>query len=292
MGRIRTIKPDFFTSLTIADLPLSARLTFIGLWTHADDEGRCIADPRLIKAAVWPLDDVTADDVQRDLGVLTEASLITQYEVGNRRYLAVKTWREHQRINRPTPSQHPSPEDGQIVGPACSNEASPGTHGALSESSLPERKGKEQGKERKKTTSETPAALPDNDATTTDAVDRICTHLADRIEQSGSRRPTPSGKWREAARLMLTRDQLTEENIHRAIDWCQDSEFWRANILSLPKLREKYDTLRLQAARSPTTQTPRSSTTDERVMAGMALAAEMRELDQQLAAANRGRNEL
>jgi len=39
MARIRTIKPSFFTSLTIADLGLAERLTFIGLWTHVDDEG-------------------------------------------------------------------------------------------------------------------------------------------------------------------------------------------------------------------------------------------------------------
>jgi hypothetical protein len=33
-----------------------------------------------------------------------------------------------------------------------------------------------------------------------------------------------------------------------AIDWCQSDPFWRANILSMPKLREKYETLRLRAA--------------------------------------------
>ena len=60
MARIRSIKPEFFTSLTIADLTVEQRLTFIGLWTHVDDEGRCVDDSRLIKAAIWPLDDRTA----------------------------------------------------------------------------------------------------------------------------------------------------------------------------------------------------------------------------------------
>jgi hypothetical protein len=107
MARIRTIKPEFFTSLSIADLPLTARLTFIGVWTHVDDEGRCVDDARLIKAAVWPLDDRTSADVEDDLRRLSESSLIIRYKVGERSFLEVSSWGEHQRINRPTPSKHP-----------------------------------------------------------------------------------------------------------------------------------------------------------------------------------------
>lgn len=80
-------------------------------------------------------------------------------------------------------------------------------------------------------------------------VERICEHLADRIEANGSKRPAIGKGWHDAARLMLDRDERTEREIHGAIDWCQASEFWRGNILSLPKLREKYDQLRLQAQR-------------------------------------------
>lgn len=109
MPRIRTIKPSFFTSLTIAELTYEQRLTFIGLWTHVDDEGRSVCDPRLIKAALWPLDDRTIADIERDLGALTEASLIAQYKVGSRRYLTVNGWREHQHINRPRKSELPGP---------------------------------------------------------------------------------------------------------------------------------------------------------------------------------------
>lgn len=81
-------------------------------------------------------------------------------------------------------------------------------------------------------------------------VDRLCEHLASRIEANGSKRPAITQKWRDAARLMLDKDGRTEEQATAAIDWCQDDEFWRANILSMPKLREKYEQLRLQAARS------------------------------------------
>lgn len=118
MARIRTIKPEFFTSLTVADLPLSARLTFIGLWTHVDDEGRCVDDPRLVRAAVWPLDDRTAAEVEDDLRALHDASLIRRYEAAGRRFLAVSNWSEHQRIDKPKPSKIPAPEDGTPVPPS------------------------------------------------------------------------------------------------------------------------------------------------------------------------------
>lgn len=117
MARIRTIKPEFFTSLTIADLSLTARLTFIGLWTHVDDDGRCVDEPRLVRAAVWPLDDRTAADVEVDLRTLHDASLIHRYERSGRRFLAIRNWREHQRIDKPKPSKLPAPEDGTPTPP-------------------------------------------------------------------------------------------------------------------------------------------------------------------------------
>lgn len=92
-------------------------------------------------------------------------------------------------------------------------------------------------------------------------VDRICAHLADHIEANTGTRPSIGAKWRDAARLLIDRDQRTEAQVIAAIDWCQSDEFWRGNILSLPKLREKYDQLRLHAQRSKAT-TPQQQTDD------------------------------
>lgn len=73
--------------------------------------------------------------------------------------------------------------------------------------------------------------------------------MADRVEANGSRRPAITGKWRDAARLLIDHDGRTETQVRAAIDWCQDHEFWRPNIMSMPKLRQKYDQMRLQAQR-------------------------------------------
>jgi hypothetical protein len=80
-------------------------------------------------------------------------------------------------------------------------------------------------------------------------VERICNRLADRIEQNGSKRPKITARWRDAARLLIDKDGKTEQQISTAIDWCQSDDFWRANVLSLPTLRDKYDRLRLDAKR-------------------------------------------
>lgn len=78
-------------------------------------------------------------------------------------------------------------------------------------------------------------------------VEQVCAHLADRIEENGSKRPPITQAWRDAARLLIDRDGRTVDQITRAIDWCQANSFWRSNVLSMPKLRERYDQLRLKA---------------------------------------------
>ncbi|MFC6867577.1 hypothetical protein [Haloechinothrix salitolerans] len=96
-------------------------------------------------------------------------------------------------------------------------------------------------------------------------VERLCTHLANRIEANGSKRPRITAKWRDAARLLLDRDGRTEEQVRAAIDWCQADEFWRANVMSMPKLRAKYDQLRLQAQRGGRQHVPYRNPTDQSV---------------------------
>ena len=123
MPRIRSIKPEAFTSETLAALPVLVRWTFAGLWTYADDDGRAKANIGLIKAAVWPLDDdVTTAHIGRFLDQLEAAGLICRYEVDGKAYLHVVNFSEHQHPNRPVPSKLP----------ACSRR----THGGLSAGSV------------------------------------------------------------------------------------------------------------------------------------------------------------
>lgn len=78
-------------------------------------------------------------------------------------------------------------------------------------------------------------------------IDKLCELLADRIEANGSKRPIITKRWEDACRLMLDRDGRTPEQVAYLIDWSQSDSFWKSNILSMPKLRDKFDQLRLQA---------------------------------------------
>ncbi len=115
MPRIRSIKPSFFRSEDVSALPLRARLTWIGLWTHCDDQGRTKDNARLIKGDVWPLDNVSLRDIEQDLDTLAAHGRIVRYEVDGKRYLEIVNWHAHQAISKPTPSRIPAPTEGRIL---------------------------------------------------------------------------------------------------------------------------------------------------------------------------------
>jgi hypothetical protein len=74
----------------------------------------------------------------------------------------------------------------------------------------------------------------------------ICLKLAELIYANGSPKPSISKGWLDAARLLLGRDQRPFDEAMAVIEWCQQDEFWRSNILSMPTLRRQYDKLRLR----------------------------------------------
>jgi hypothetical protein len=115
MPRIRSIKPGFFRSEDVSALPLRARLTWIGLWTHCDDAGRAKDNARLIKGDIWPLDAVGLRDIEEDLETLATHGRIVRYEVDGKRYLEIVNWHAHQAISKPTPSRIPAPSQGRIL---------------------------------------------------------------------------------------------------------------------------------------------------------------------------------
>lgn len=111
MARIRTIKPGFWTDEKLAEVPRGARLTFAGIISAcADDAGRFKANPRVVRGAIYALDDtVTVADVAAELEQLGGIGVVTFYTVNGERFGLVVNWTKHQKIDRPTPSQLPPP---------------------------------------------------------------------------------------------------------------------------------------------------------------------------------------
>lgn len=116
MGRIRSVKPEFSHSEAIVALPRDVRLHFIQLWTYADDYGRGKDEPRVIKGAIWPLDDdVTPEMVEAWQCVLAAEGRIARYTVDGRQFFEIKNWHEHQKPNRRTDSKIPPADQGVPV---------------------------------------------------------------------------------------------------------------------------------------------------------------------------------
>jgi hypothetical protein len=111
MARIRSIKPDFWTSEQIMECSLNARLLFIGMWNFADDLGRIPFSVKSIKASVLPGDDISLDTIRGMIAELSKNGLVLTYEVDGREYLQITGW-HHQRIDKPQAGKCPSPVNG------------------------------------------------------------------------------------------------------------------------------------------------------------------------------------
>lgn len=94
--RIRTIKPAFYKNEKLAELPLSARMLFVGLWGLADREGRLEYRPKYIKAEIFPYDDFNIVEL---LTALSDAGFIFVYGAEDLQFIQVINFSKHQRIN-------------------------------------------------------------------------------------------------------------------------------------------------------------------------------------------------
>lgn len=301
MARIRSLKPDAFKSESLSRVPRGTRWTFAGLWTYVDDAGRGKDNARLIWAALYPLDpEIEVDDVEHDLTLLVRIGAVIRYVADGARYLAIPAFDKHQAAAYRRSESHlppPSPQDlalfcTQAHEESCNpdslesqeeSEVGPDLHFSarkgVQESAGREGKGVRRGKGRESSADAAEAPKSSTSLAVIDRpdVERICTHLADRIEANGAKRPEIGKTWHDAARLLIDRDGRSEQDIHAAIDWCQTDSFWRANVLSMPKLREKYETLRLQAQRPGAATTVRRGDIDWEAAAQRAADRDARE---------------
>lgn len=222
------MKPEIHADEAMADLSDSAFRLFIGCITQSDDEGRLRGDPRLLASQVWPYRTRTPEEVEKWLAELDRAGLIQRYAHAGRPLIFLPGFQSNQRIEKPQPSGLPAFDHPE-------SEAIPGSFPEHSATDPP-RKGRDRKGE---------------EGNVADRDDAPLSHLlADLIVRNGSRQPRVGKTWLTAERLLVGVDERDPKEAERLIRWCQEHEFWRANILSMPKFREKYDTLRLQAAES------------------------------------------
>jgi len=107
VARIRTVKPEFFTSEDVVCLSPLARLLYIGLWCEADREGRLAWRPGSFRLRYLPTDTCAIEQVCDEL---VSRGLVVLYGDG---LACVPSFSKHQNVNpRESASTLPSPERG------------------------------------------------------------------------------------------------------------------------------------------------------------------------------------
>lgn len=130
MGRIRTIKPEFFSSEDICSLSAFARLLYIALWCESDREGRLEWKPNTFKLRYFPGDSL---DMAALCDELLQRNLVVLYGDG---FACIPKFSTHQHVNnREAESKLPPPLEVD----ACPTRDSRVTHAQGGK----ERKGKE-----------------------------------------------------------------------------------------------------------------------------------------------------
>ena len=106
MARIRTIKPEFWDSPSVASASPWARLLFIAMWNWADDYGRGTANLKELEGFAFPNDDHFTDrsgntvHFRELVAEVAECFGVVLYEADGRPYYAIPTWDDHQRNER------------------------------------------------------------------------------------------------------------------------------------------------------------------------------------------------
>jgi hypothetical protein len=112
MARIRTIKPEFWTSEQVVECSPNTRLLFIGMLNFCDDSGIHPANVRRLQMEVFPCGTFNKADVAAMVEELIENQLVEEYEVEGALYWRATGFTKHQKVDQPT-YKHPLP-DGRV----------------------------------------------------------------------------------------------------------------------------------------------------------------------------------
>tara|TARA_Y100001963_G_scaffold27424_1_gene37351 strand:+ start:2070 stop:2894 length:825 start_codon:yes stop_codon:yes gene_type:complete len=130
------VKVETYTDQKLIELEIEERFMFIGMTNFADDEGIHVNSAKMLKAEIFPADDISVEYVQNALDRMEELGLI-RYNA-DRTLLRISNFLRHQTINRPYPSKYEFIEEEGYD--------SNTTHTLVRESSHPKNKNKKKKK--------------------------------------------------------------------------------------------------------------------------------------------------
>ena len=112
-ARIRTIKPEMWLSPDFRSLTAIGQLAFIALISNADDQGRMRINPEQL-ATIYLNQETEA--VAAGFVAMESRGMIQRYTVAGIDYVWICHFNDHQKVDRPSPSQYPEPPIRRSVG--------------------------------------------------------------------------------------------------------------------------------------------------------------------------------
>ena len=99
MARKRSIKPEFFSDIDLAEVSIEARFLYAGMWLWMDRQGVIEASPKAHRANVFPHDErVTANKVESWLNELVKARFVVRFTWQGKELLYCPTLKVHQKL--------------------------------------------------------------------------------------------------------------------------------------------------------------------------------------------------
>ena len=100
MARYRGIKYDYFNDKKVSELSFMGRLLFIGIWTECDDAGVVRGDANLLRSKIFPYDDISILEIEKELVKMCLQMLIVMFKQNDQVYFWVRNFTKHQSINK------------------------------------------------------------------------------------------------------------------------------------------------------------------------------------------------
>lgn len=109
MPRSRMIKPEFWDDEKLSTVSRDARLTFVGLWTYADDYGVVKGNALWLKNHIFSYDDIKVNQFEGWLKELEKIGCISPFTADNEKFYYISHFLKHQTINHPSKRLYPEP---------------------------------------------------------------------------------------------------------------------------------------------------------------------------------------
>lgn len=242
MAQKRMLDKKISVSEQVYKLADKGQIIFTWGVLHADDVGLLPHSLHTLKATVVPLMEVSMDEFKKLVDEIVAVGLWREFEHGGEKYYQILNFSKHQTLKK---DRQPTTILKHFTHSKSTNESWENLFtlvGFQMEDNGfqmdTEEKGREDKRSKKKSEKNQTVKFTAEDM-------RLAELLIALIQQNNPEWQMRGNKdtWAENVNKLHRLDERTYEQIETMIRWVQSDSFWKQNILSTAKLREKFNDL-------------------------------------------------